>query len=289
MAAAIIARCADAADRSLLGGLTPAAFLRRHWQKRALLVREAIPGFGGLLSRAELFALAAATTSNREWCCASGGRWSLRARTVSQARISPRCPRADGHCWCRASICICAAADALLRRFAFIPYARLDDLMVSYAAPGGGVGAAFRFVRRLPAAGRAGGGAGASAASAIWRCEPGLPLKMLARFRPTASGRSARATCCTCRRDHAHDGVAVDACTTYSIGFRAPSTQRTRDGVSRLAARRHRARRPLRRSGSAAVARAGAHRRGDASAVRARRSAASAGTGRRPTSFWAAI
>src|SRR5439155_5374396 len=33
-----------------------------------------------------------------------------------------------------------AAADALLRRFDFIPQARLDDVMVSYASPGGGVG-----------------------------------------------------------------------------------------------------------------------------------------------------
>ena len=40
-----------------LGGLAPETFLRRHWQKRARLVREAIPGFIGPFSRDDLFAL----------------------------------------------------------------------------------------------------------------------------------------------------------------------------------------------------------------------------------------
>ena len=100
----------DAADRSLLGGLTPAAFLRRHWQKRALLVRGAIPRLRGLVSRARAVPRSpAATTSNRGWCCAraDAGRWRT---DLSAPRISRRFRRADGRCWCRASICICPPA-----------------------------------------------------------------------------------------------------------------------------------------------------------------------------------
>ena len=43
----------------MLGGLTPQQFMRRHWQKAPLLVRQAFPGFRPLLPRAELMALAA--------------------------------------------------------------------------------------------------------------------------------------------------------------------------------------------------------------------------------------
>mgnify|MGYP006286768143 CR=1 FL=1 len=42
----------------LLGGLSPAAFMQSHWQRKPLLVRQAIPGFSPLLSRSALFDLA---------------------------------------------------------------------------------------------------------------------------------------------------------------------------------------------------------------------------------------
>ena len=44
---------------SLLGGLSPAQFMRRHWQKKPLLVRQAIAQFTPPVLRSELFALAA--------------------------------------------------------------------------------------------------------------------------------------------------------------------------------------------------------------------------------------
>ena len=95
-------------------------------------------------------------------------------------------------------------ADALLRRFAFVPQARLDDVMVSYATPGGGVGPARRFLRRFPAAGSG-----------------PAPLERLV-------GRGRRPTCCDpgdllyLPPGVQHDGVALEPCFTYSIGFRAP-------------------------------------------------------------------
>ena len=123
-----------------LGGLAVATFLRRHWHKKPLLVRAAVAGLHGTVSaRATSSRSRGATTSNRDSSCAT--ERAGRSRTVrSAAPTSTRCPRATGRCSCRASTSCDPAGDALLRRFAFLPFARLDDLMVSYAAPGGGVG-----------------------------------------------------------------------------------------------------------------------------------------------------
>ncbi|MFI4952039.1 MAG: JmjC domain-containing protein [Burkholderiales bacterium] len=214
---------ADAADRSLLGGLTPAAFLRRHWQKRALLVRDAIPGFSGLLSRAELFRLAGRDDVESRLVLRERGTWSLAHGPFRGAHF--RTLPARGWTLLVQGVNLhLGAGDALMRRFAFIPYARLDDLMVSYATPGGGVGPHFDSydVFLLQGDGRR-----------RWRTsrqrdlalKPALPLKILARFRPESAWTLAPGDMLYLPPDCAHDGVALEECTTYSIGFRAPSAQ----------------------------------------------------------------
>jgi 50S ribosomal protein L16 3-hydroxylase len=217
------AAMSDAADRNLLGGLTPAAFLRRHWQKRALLVREAIPGFRGLASEAELFRLACRDDVESRLVVREGRRWSLTHGPFRAADFASL-PSRRWTLLVQGVNLHLPAGDALLRRFAFIPYARLDDLMVSYAAPGGGVGAhADSYdVFLLQGEGRR-----------RWRTsrqrdlslKPGSPLKLLANFRPDSERTLAPGDMLYLPPDHAHEGVAVDACTTYSIGFRAPSMQ----------------------------------------------------------------
>lgn len=213
----------DAADRSLLGGLTPAAFLRRHWQKRALLARGAIPGFASFLSRAELFRLACRDDVESRLVLRERRRWSL-SHGPFRASDFKSLPSRNWTLLVQGANLHLAAADALLRRFAFIPYARLDDLMVSYAAPGGGVGphADSYDVFLLQGEGRR-----------RWRTsgqrdlslKPGVPIKLLARFRPDAEWTLGPGDMLYLPPDHAHDGVALDACTTYSVGFRAPSSQ----------------------------------------------------------------
>ena len=117
-----------------------------------------------------------------------------------------------------------AAADALLRRFSFLPYARLDDLMVSYAAPGGGVGPHFDSydVFLLQGFGRR-----------RWRygpqddleLKPGLPVKILRRFAP------------------AHDDVLVPGDMLY-LPPQLCARRRRRRHVHDLLDRLPRARRP---------------------------------------------
>ena len=105
-------------------------------------MRQAMPGFAGFFTREQLFALAGRDDVESRLVVRIGDRWTLAHGPFRRADFR-RCRGAAGRCWCRASTCISDDADALLRRFAFVPYARLDDLMVSYAAPGGGVGPHF--------------------------------------------------------------------------------------------------------------------------------------------------
>ena len=62
----------------LLGGLTPRQFMKRHWQKRPLLVRGALPGFQPLLTRPELFGLAQREEVESRVVVQQGAAWQFR-------------------------------------------------------------------------------------------------------------------------------------------------------------------------------------------------------------------
>ncbi len=207
----------------LLGGHTPAAFLRRYWQKDALLVRGAVPDFSGLHTRAQLFALAARDDVEARLLVKSGRTWNLEHGPFP-ARVLRTLPATDWTLLVQGANLESDAADALLRRFAFLPFARLDDLMVSYAAPGGGVGPHFDSydVFLLQGFGRRRWRYGRQDDLAL---RPGLPVKILRRFVPEHDAILAPGDMLYLPPAYAHDGIAVDACTTYSIGFRAASHQ----------------------------------------------------------------
>src|SRR6267142_2561094 len=119
-----------------LGGLAPRAFLRRYWQKRPLFVPNALPGFAGVLGKRVLAALAARDDVESRIVERRGNRWDTRHGPFKKAAIR----KEDSTLLVSGVNLHLQAADELLRRFAFIPQARLDDVMVSYATPGGGVG-----------------------------------------------------------------------------------------------------------------------------------------------------
>ena len=114
-----------------------------------------------------------------------------------------------------------AQAEQLLRRFAFVPQARLDDVMVSYAAPGGGVGPHFDSYDVFLLQGRG---------RRRWRLSrardfslvPDAPLKLIAGFRAEQEMVLEPGDMLYVPPGWGHDGVALDECFTYSIGFRAP-------------------------------------------------------------------
>ena len=213
----------DGATRQLLGGLTAAGFLRKYWQKKPLLVRHAVSDFQGLLSRAEICALAARDDVESRLVVRAHGRWTLAQGPFRAAELK-RLPPREWTLLVQGVNLHVAAADALLRRFAFIPYARLDDVMLSYAAPGGGVGPHVDSYDVFLLQGRG---------RRLWKLgrqrdrtlDPSSPVRILSRFRPDAEVILDAGDMLYLPPQYAHHGVAEGECTTCSIGFRAPSAQ----------------------------------------------------------------
>jgi 50S ribosomal protein L16 3-hydroxylase len=189
---------------SLLGGLSAHAFLRRHWQKRPLIVRRAIPGFAGLEGEARdlraLKALAKRDDVESRIVERRAGQWETTHGPFGGISLGKK----------NSALLVSGvnlhlrAADALLRRFAFVPQARLDDVMVSYATPGGGVGPHVDSydVFLLQGPGRRRWTVWFNGKILEYEVEPGDLLYLPPGLK--------------------HDGVALEPCFTYSIGFRAP-------------------------------------------------------------------
>jgi 50S ribosomal protein L16 3-hydroxylase len=214
---------ADVDTRRLLGGRTTAAFMHRYWHKDALLVRCAMPDFSAFISRDQLMALAARDDVSSRLVQRTRGRYTLHEGPFRIAELR-RLPARNWTLLVQGVNLHSDAADALLRRFAFIPFARLDDLMVSYAAPGGGVGphADSYDVFLLQALGRRRWRYGRQD---DLRLRPGVPLKILARFTPQHEATLVPGDMLYLPPDFAHEGIAIDECITCSIGFRAPLSQ----------------------------------------------------------------
>lgn len=207
---------------TLLGGLTPQQFLQRHWQKKPLLVRQAIPGFDGVMMRDELLALALRDDVESRLVEYAAGRWA-----VTRGPLERRDLRRRPHPWTvliQGVNLYAEAADDLLRMFDFVPWSRLDDLMVSYAVDGGGVGPHFDSydVFLLQASGRRRWRIGAQRDLAVIE---NAPLRILQDFRPSREWILEPGDMLYLPPHYAHEGVAVGECVTYSIGFRAPSAQ----------------------------------------------------------------
>ncbi|MDF1486524.1 cupin domain-containing protein [Ramlibacter sp. H39-3-26] len=205
---------------ALLGGLSPARFMARYWHRKPLLVRGAIAGFAPPLGRAELFALAAREGVESR-LVREQPRWQLRHGPFARRALPPLHQRA----W---TLLVQGVdlhddrAHALMQRFRFVPGARLDDLMVSYATDGGGVGPHFDSydVFLLQAQGQRRWRIGRQK---DLRLRDDVPLKILAEFTPEQEWVLNPGDMLYLPPRYAHDGVAVGECMTYSIGFRAPA------------------------------------------------------------------
>lgn len=213
----------------LLGGLTAQQFMRRHWQKKPLLVRQAIPGFRPLLDRSSLFRLAGEPQVESRLVQQGAGGWRMK-----QGPFGPRSlPALSAGAWTLLVQGVDlhdARAHALLQRFRFIPDARLDDLMISFATAGGGVGPHFDSydVFLLQASGRRRWKIGRQKDFTL---QEGVPLKILQNFEAEQEFVLEAGDMLYLPPRYAHDGLAepctgadgkAQDCMTYSIGFRAP-------------------------------------------------------------------
>ena len=217
----------------LLGGLSPQTFMRRHWQKKPLLVRQAVPGGIDLITRARLFELAAHEEVESRVIVHRDGRWSLRNGPLARSAIPPL-KQPNWTLLVQGLDLHEPAARALLDRFRFVPDARLDDAMLSFATDGGGVGPHVDSydVFLLQAKGRR-----------RWRIAkardtelvPDVPLKILAHFEPEQEWLLEAGDMLYLPPGWAHDGVAEGECMTCSIGFRAAGRDElARDVLQRM-------------------------------------------------------
>jgi 50S ribosomal protein L16 3-hydroxylase len=206
---------------SFLGGLTAPQFLADYWQKKPLLVRQAFPGFSGLLSRNEMMALTGRDDVESRFVSQAGG-WTIEHGPFAAAKL-----RKAAKPWTvlvQGLNLLLPEADRFMRQFDFVPYARLDDLMVSYANDGGGVGPHFDSydVFLIQGIGRRRWRIGNQKDQTLL---DGLPLRILKDFRPVHDWVVESGDLLYLPPEWAHDGIALDECMTYSVGFRAAPAQ----------------------------------------------------------------
>ncbi|CDY78711.1 FIG002776: hypothetical protein [Caballeronia glathei] len=206
----------------LLGNRTPAQFMRRYWQKKPLLIRQAIPDIQAPLTRGELFELADLDDVESRLITHFRSSWNLEHGPFAPDEL-PSLKKREWTLLVQGVNLHHDRAHALMNRFRFIPDARLDDLMISYATDGGGVGAHFDSydVFLLQVHGKRRWRIGAQRDLSL---KPGLPLKVLQHFEPEEEWVLEPGDMLYLPPHIAHDGVAVGECMTCSIGFRAPST-----------------------------------------------------------------
>lgn len=208
--------------RQLLGGISARRFLREYWQQKPLLVRRAIPGFLGVVSKNQAFELACdyEAESRLVWQDTSVG-WQMKhgpLRPKDFRRRGPFTVLVQG------LNLLSDDADALLHRFDFVPWSRLDDLMVSYASDGGGVGPHFDSYDVFLIQGTGQRRWQISAQQDLEIIE-GAPLRILKHFQVEQEWLLEPGDMLYLPPSFAHNGIAEGECMTYSVGFRAPSAQ----------------------------------------------------------------
>lgn len=200
------------------------AFLRDHWQKKPLLIRNPWTQWVNPLQPDELAGISCEPEAESRLIVRSAGKWAVEHGPMSEDRFG-KLGREPWTLLVQAVDHHVDAVAALIEPFRFIPDWRIDDVMVSYATDGGGVGAHFDQydVFLIQGLGRRRWQVGQ-------RCDersallPHDDLRLLAHFEPTDEWVLEPGDMLYVPPGFAHDGVAMgDDCMTYSIGFRAPS------------------------------------------------------------------
>ncbi|WP_044872842.1 cupin domain-containing protein [Pseudomonas sp. LFM046] len=208
----------------LLGGLTAREFLRDYWQQKPLLIRQAIPGFESPISPDELAGLSLEEEVESRLVLEHGERpWELRRGPFAEDTYQ-NLPEKEWTLLVQAVDQFVPEVAELLEHFRFLPSWRIDDVMISFAAPGGGVGPHFDNydVFLLQGHGRRRWKIGqmCDADSALL---PHADLRILADFQQTEEWVLEPGDMLYLPPRLAHFGIAEDDCMTYSVGFRAPS------------------------------------------------------------------
>jgi 50S ribosomal protein L16 3-hydroxylase len=197
-----------------------ASFLSRYWQREPLLIQNAISDFVPPVSSDELAGLALEDDVESRIIEQRSDGWHLHHGPFRERDFSRSDP------W----TLLVQAVDHYLPEVArlhqlvdFIPRWRMDDIMVSYATDGGGVGPHYDNYDVFLLQGEG---------QRLWRlgqrCDHSTPLlphndlRLLERFEPAQEYLLGAGDMLYVPPGVAHWGIAHGECTTFSIGFRAP-------------------------------------------------------------------
>lgn len=206
------------------GDLTPEKFLNEYWQKKPLLIKQALPNFQGSIDANELAGLAMeqeiesriiSQDSDKNWQVEHGpfedfsqfgeDNWTLLVQAVNN--------------WSKET-------DELINLFNFIPRWRIDDVMVSFSTPNGGVGAHLDQydVFILQGEGKRRWQVGAPDPSLV-DLLPHPDLKQISEFVPVIDEITEAGDLLYIPPNHPHNGISIENSLNFSIGFQAPSKQ----------------------------------------------------------------
>ena len=198
-------------------------FLQEYWQQKPLLIRQALPGYISAISPDELAGLALEEEVESRLVVGGGNNWSLRHGPFTEQDLLDL-PQQDWTLLVQAVDLWVPQVQQLLEFFAFLPPWRLDDVMVSFACPGGSVGPHFDqydvFLLQV---------AGTRRWQIGGQCDGSTPLKADCQIRMLESFSSREewllepGDMLYLPPGIAHWGVAESECLTYSIGFRSPN------------------------------------------------------------------
>lgn len=217
----------------VLGGITAEQFLAEYWQKKPLLVRNAMPEIAGLLEPDDVMELALeenVTARLIKQKDRDPNQWSVKTSPLLKADFQ-KMPKL----W----TLLVQAVDhysfdlsELWKKFAFIPQWRRDDIMVSYAPQGGSVGQHFDFydVFLVQGYGHRRWQLG-QMCDAETKLVPGQPLKLLPEMDVHFDEVLAPGDLLYIPPGLSHYGVAEDDCLTFSFGFRMPNVSDMMDRV----------------------------------------------------------
>jgi 50S ribosomal protein L16 3-hydroxylase len=211
--------------------------MSKYWQKKPLLIRGAIAGIKPFLSRDELFAMAEQEDVESRLIVETVTKPAAKAASKSSKKAPVQWAMTNGPIYPDVLPALKTpnwtllvqgvdlhnqAAYELKNQFRFAPDARLDDLMISFATDGGGVGPHFDSydVFLLQAEGQRRWRIGKQKDLTL---QKNVPLKILANFAPEQEFVLDAGDMLYLPPMYAHEGVAVGECMTYSIGFRAPA------------------------------------------------------------------
>lgn len=217
-----------------LGKLSQKEFLARYWQKKPVLLKGALRPFPDLITPEELAGMSCDKEVESRLIIQGPGKnkWKLQRGPFSPSTFK-KLPKKKWTILVNGVDRFVPSVHAFLDNFSFIPFWRMDDVMISYAVDGGNVGAHVdNFdVFLVQASGRR-----------EWMIEdrpvleddfiPNLPVRLLRRFKPTHRWVLEPGDILYLPPRVPHHGIARgDRCMTISVGFRAPSLQEIINGV----------------------------------------------------------